>query len=177
MNQSRQLRLLTLSLLRRQRSLLLSLLNLGDDRLLQRLGLSDASPASDDLPVRGDEELLKVPLDALEAHQARLLLLHPGPQGRRLFAVHVELAQHGEGDAVVDLAEGLDVVVGARVLAAELVAGEAEDGEVLRVLLLDGLVEGFEALKLRGEAAFGGGVDDEDDLAFEGGEREGGALF
>jgi hypothetical protein len=33
------------------------------------------------------------------------------------------------------------------------------------------LVELFEALELRGEAALGGGVDDEDDLALEGGER------
>jgi len=33
------------------------------------------------------------------------------------------------------------------------------------------LVELLEALELRGEAALGGGVDDEDDLALEGGER------
>jgi hypothetical protein len=75
------------------------------------------------------------------------------------------------------LAELLDLVVGAGVLAAELVAGEAEDGEVVRVLLLDGLVQALEALELRREAALGGGVDDEDDLALEGVEGEGGALL
>ena len=35
-----------------------------------------------------------------------------------------------EADAVVDLAELLDLVVGARVLGPELVAGEAQDDEV-----------------------------------------------
>lgn len=45
------------------------------------------------------------------------------------------------------------------------------------MLGLNGLVEGFEALELRGEAAFGGSVDGEDDFASEGGEGEGVALL
>jgi hypothetical protein len=45
------------------------------------------------------------------------------------------------------------------------------------VLGFDGLVEVLEAFELRGEAAFGGGVDHEDDFAFEGGEVEGFALL
>ena len=55
----------------------------------------------------------------------------------------------------------------------ELVAREAEDDEVVRVFFFDFLVEGFEAFELRREAAFGGGVYDEDDFIFEGGERVG----
>lgn len=42
---------------------------------------------------------------------------------------------------------------------------------------LDFLVEGFEGGELRGEAAFGGGVDDEDYFVAEGGEGEGLAFF
>jgi hypothetical protein len=56
----------------------------------------------------------------------------------------------------------LDVVVGAGVLVVELVAGEAEDGEAVGVFGGDGFVERFEAGVLGREAAFGGGVDDED---------------
>ena len=67
----------------------------------------------------------------------------------------------------------MDRVVGAGVLVAELVAGEAEDDKRVRVLRVDFLVEFLEAVELRGEAAFRGSVDDEDDFAFEVGEREG----
>lgn len=142
------------------------LLNIG----LEVLGLRQARPPLNDLAVPANEELLKVPLDTLESHDAGLLLLKPLEDGLGLVAVDVNLAQDGETDAVVDEAELLDVVVGPGVLTAELVAGEAQDGEV-RVGGVHLLVELFEALELRGEAALGGGVDDEDDLALEGGER------
>jgi hypothetical protein len=85
-------------------------------------------------------------------------------RSRGIYSTHVDLAEHGERDAVVDLAEGLDLVVGARVLAAELVAGEAEELDVVGVFLLQLLVDFLQALELRREAAFGGRVDDEDDL-------------
>lgn len=71
----------------------------------------------------------------------------------------------------------MDFVVGAWVLGSKLVAGEAEDGEFVWVGVVDGVVEGLEALELRGEAALGSGVDDEDNLAFETGEGERFALF
>ena len=70
-----------------------------------------------------------------------------------------------EADAVVDLAEALDLVVGAGLLGAELVAGEADDLEVVRVLPLDVLVQLLEPAVLGREAALGRGVDDEHDLA------------
>ena len=75
------------------------------------------------------------------------------------------------------MAEGLDLIVGAGVLVAELVAWETDDGEVLGVFALQVLVELLEALKLRGKATFGGGVDDQDDLAGERGEGEGSTLL
>lgn len=59
----------------------------------------------------------------------------------------------------------------------ELVAGEAQDNEVVRVVRLDFLVEFLEAFELRREAAFGGGVDDQDDFVLEVGERVGFAFL
>ncbi|QBZ58027.1 hypothetical protein PoMZ_02966 [Pyricularia oryzae] len=116
-------------------------------------------------------ELFKVPLDALEAHDAGHLLLEPLEERVGVVAVDVDLLHDGEGDAVVDLAKVLNVVVGAGLLAAELVAGEAEDGKVLGVLLGDLLVQGLEAGVLRREAALGGRVDHQDDLALVVGQR------
>ena len=75
-------------------------------------------------PVPPDKKLLKVPLDPLQAEHAGLLGLEPVPQRLRRRAVDVDLGKNGERDAVVALAEGVDVVVGAWVLRAELVAGE-----------------------------------------------------
>lgn len=135
------------------------------DRLLQRLGLGGASPASLDLSITSNKELLKVPLDALEAQQTRLLVLEPGPKRVGVVAVDLGLLHDGECHAVVELAELLDVVVGAGLLATELVAGEAENDKVLGVLLLELGPELLETSILGSEAALGGCVDNEDDLA------------
>lgn len=98
-------------------------------------------------------------------------MLQPLVQGVRIVAVDVELAKDGEGDLLVQGAEVLDLLVGAGLLAAELVAGEADDYEIVGVLLLDVLVDGLEVLVLVGEAALGSGVDDQDDFALEIGQR------
>lgn len=89
-----------------------------------------AGPAALDLSVAANQELLKVPLDSLQAKKTWLAVLHPLPHWLGLFAVHVSFAEHGECNAVVDLAEALDIVVAAWVLAAELVAWKADDLEV-----------------------------------------------
>jgi hypothetical protein len=140
------------------------------DRLLQTLGLSGASPASLDLSITSNKELLKVPLNTLETQKTRLLVLEPGPKRVGVVAVDLSLLHDGERHAVVDLAELLDVVVGAGLLATELVAGEAENDKVLRVLLLELGPELLKTSVLRSEAALGGCVDDEDDLALVVGE-------
>lgn len=108
---------------------------------LQRLRLGSRSPPALHLAVLADEELLKVPLDALQAHQAGLLRLEPLKQRVGTVAVDLDLLHDGEGDAKVDLAEALDVIVGSGLLRAELVAGEAEDDKVVVVLLLYALVQ------------------------------------
>lgn len=105
------------------------------DLLLNSIRLRHTRPPSLDIAITANEELLKVPLHVLDAHDTRLLRLQPLKHGVRVRAVDIGLLEHGERHAVVDLAEVLDLVIGARVLAAELVAGEAEDGEVLAVLL------------------------------------------
>jgi hypothetical protein len=72
---------------------------------------------------------------------------------------------NGKADAIVDKAKVLDFVIRAGLLAAKLVAGKAENGKVLGVLVLDGFVDLLEAVVLRGEPALGGSVDNENDLA------------
>lgn len=63
-------------------------------------------------------------------------------------------------------------------MPAELVAGEGEELKVGAVGRgFDGLVKFLETFELGGEAAFGGAVNNEDDLAFEVGGRVGLALF
>ncbi len=52
-----------------------------------------------------------------------------------------------------------------RTLSSELVAREADDSKVIAVLLLHILVQLLEPAELGGEAALGGGVDDEHHLA------------
>ncbi len=61
-----------------------------------------------------------------------LVLLQPHEQRVGAIAVDVGLGHDGGGDTVVDLAEGPDVVVGAGLLAAELVAREGEGDEFVR---------------------------------------------
>jgi hypothetical protein len=92
---------------------------------LQSLRLRSTSPPRLDLAIPANQELLKVPLDPLQPHHPRLLGLQPLKYGIRRIAIDVDLAEHGETDAVVELAELLDLVVGAWVLVAELVAREA----------------------------------------------------
>lgn len=154
-----------------------SLSQLLQDGRLQRLRLGSRRPAPLDGPVLADQELLKVPLHHLQAEQAGLLRLEPLEEGARVVAVDVDLGHDGEGDAVVELAELLDLLVGAGLLAAELVAGEAEDDEVVGVLLAHRVPQFLQAGVLRGEAAFGGRVDDEHDLALVVGERDLGTRF
>jgi hypothetical protein len=54
----------------------------------------------------------------------------------------------------------LNLILGARLLVAELITWEAEYLEIFWVLGFDFLVEIFQAVILRGEATFGGGIND-----------------
>ena len=79
----------------------------------------------------------------------------------RVFPVDIDLGEHREAHAVVELAELADLVLGPWLLRAELVAGEAEHDETLV------LVRGIQLLQpgvLRGETALARRVDDKDDV-------------
>ena len=83
-----------------------------------------------------------------------------------MIAVDVCLLEHGKGDAVIELTKGLNLGVVLGILVTELVAGKAKDYKAVFVVGSDLLVELLEALELGSEAAFRGGVDDEDGFAF-----------
>jgi hypothetical protein len=153
------------------------LLNLLHDHLLQSLRLRRRCPPPLDLAIPSNQELFKIPFHPLQAHQPRLLLLHPLPHLLGIVTVDVRFAQHLKTHTVVDLAEVLDLVVGPWVLVVELIAGEGEEGEVVGVLGAEVFVEGFERGELRGEATFGGRVHDEEDFGAVLGERVGSAFF
>ena len=118
---------------------------------LQVLRLLRTSPTIYNLAIASDKELLEIPLYALQSHEARFLGLEPLENGGCVVTVYlycdhskhaegvrwsirgdayIKFAQHREGDAIVHLAKLLDLFIAVRVLAAELVAGEAEDYEV-----------------------------------------------
>lgn len=100
------------------------------NRALDSSRRASTRPPLLDQSIPSNKELLKVPLNPLEAQQTRDGALHPLPHGLCLVAVDIGFAKYRERDAVIELAEGLDVVVGAGVLVAELIAREAEDFEV-----------------------------------------------
>lgn len=155
-----------------------SLGQLVQNRLLQRLGFRSRPPPLLDLPILANQKLLKVPRHLVdEPKHLGFLRCEPLVQRNRTLPIDIDLAHDGERDAVVDLAELLDLVVGARLLARKLVAGEAEDDEVVAVLLADRGVQLLEARVLARQTAVGGRVDDEDDLAFVVGEGDFVAAF
>ena len=82
-----------------------------------------------DSPAAIDHEVGKVPLDRLIL--AGLGRLHPFVQRDLVGPVDVDLGHHVESNSVLFLDVFLDLLVGARLLAAELVAWEGHDGKAL----------------------------------------------
>src|SRR5271170_2912130 len=111
--------------------------------------------------IRADQELLEVPLDvpglAVRVRHHGQVVVDGVPAG----AVHLDLLEHREGDPVGRRAEFGDLLRGAGLLPAELVAGEADHrepaGGELLVQLLEGRVLGR-------ESALGGHVHHEQGL-------------
>jgi hypothetical protein len=64
---------------------------------------------------------------------------------------------------VVDTAELGNLLVAARLLVGELIAGETYDDQSLVLIFF---VKGFQTVVLRGESALGGGVDNHKDFSF-----------
>src|ERR1019366_6241180 len=77
-----------------------------------------------DISLLVHQELGEVPLDAI-AQQAALFALQELEDRMRVVAIDLDLREQREVHAVIELTEGLDLVVGARLLMAELIAGKA----------------------------------------------------
>lgn len=69
-----------------------------------------------------------------------------------------------ERNAIVQLAEALDIIVASWILAGKLVAWEGKKFDIVTVLCLHLLVQGLETAELWGEAAFGRSINDKDDF-------------
>ena len=117
--------------------------------------------ALDDLAILADEELVEVPLDV--TGERRIFAREYLVERVAVRAVDLDLVEQRESHAVLAGAELLDLLIRARFLGAELVAGETGDDQTFILILL---VSGFEALVLGSITALGGDVDHEDDLAF-----------
>lgn len=109
-----------------------------------------------DVAIRVHEELREVPwnIGATEVGVLAEVL----PRLVCVFAVHVGLVHRGEFDAVI-LLERLDLLVGAWLLPAKLVARIGDNLETLLFVLLGQLDEAF--VVRVGQASFGGHVDDQ----------------
>src|SRR5690348_15656123 len=100
--------------------------------LLRRVG---RRVAAHDLAFAIHQELGEVPLDRLGAEQAGRLVLEVFVKRVRVPAVDLGLGEQREADVVVDRAEVADRLRVARLLVAELVAGEPEHREALILAL------------------------------------------
>src|SRR5439155_15390775 len=90
-----------------------------------------------------------------------------------VLAVHLDLLRDREGHAVVDVAELGDLGRAARFLPAELVARHAEHDQATVGVPLG---EALQGRVLRGQAAAGGHVDEQQRLAAVATERVGGPV-
>src|SRR5262249_7275145 len=131
------------------------------------LGRGARPVARDHAPVAADEELLEVPLDVAGPLGPRRLLREPGVERRAPGAVHLELREERELDAVARARGLLHLGVAPGLLPRGLVAREAEHAEAARGVAR---VELLEALVVRREPAPRGDVHDEDDLPAVGAE-------
>src|SRR5579872_5318742 len=122
-----------------------------------------------DPPEPVDEEFGEIPLDGLGAEDALLLRFEKMIERMRQGAVDIDLLEHGKAHVIGQSAELCDLTRVARLLRAELIAGEAENGKAFRRIFAMQL---FEALILRREAAFARDIDDQENIAAKCVERD-----
>lgn len=156
------------------------------------VGRGVGSKAVEDVAVAADEELLEVPEQLGElvrwgkavGRGVAGKVFAPqsvqdvagcggderGVEGMLAGAGDRDLGEKGKGDGVLAGAEVGDLLIGARLLAGEIVGGKPEDDEAP---IFVPLVDRFERRVLRGETAFAGDVHDEEYFAGVVGERGG----
>lgn len=125
-----------------------------------RLGL--ALKAFDDVAVAIQKELREIPAQILvELTVAEILDVLV--EGMRMGPVHLNLGEHRERHAVVAPDEVLDLCFIPGILAAKLVAGEAQDDQAAVFVVIP---ESLQSAELGGKPSKTGGVDDQDYFAF-----------
>src|SRR5690606_13927476 len=108
--------------------------------LAQALRLGGRAPSFDHSALPVDEKLAEIPLDAFAAENAGLLALEPDIKRMGSGTVDVDLLEDGKGHIVARGAKLHDGRGIARLLGAELVAGEGQYREaLLAVLTIQGL--------------------------------------
>lgn len=132
----------------------------GDNLGCVRLG--PRTEAVDDGAVRSDQELLEVPLNVSRSAFGVGRLGELGVQRMLVFAVHLDLLEKRERDAVGSGAERLDLFGGTRFLPHELVARDTDHGQTAIGVLAGQLLE---RRVLRGQSTLGRDVDHEDGAA------------
>ncbi len=144
------------------------LLNGGSD--LRRVRRDFGIEAREDFAVRADEKLGEIPTDIAAGLRINRFVGEVLIQRSHIAALDGDLGHHRKGDMVFGGAEGLDFLVGAGFLAAEIVGGDADDDEAAVLVFF---IKGFQRGVLRREAAAAGDVDEKDDFAFVVGKRRG----
>jgi hypothetical protein len=133
------------------------------DRFCDLLGSCRRGETLDDVALGIDEELLEVPGDLGAVAVAGLRLgLEPLVERCGAVTVDVDLVEHRERDAELRRGEFEDLGVRSGFLPTELVAREAEDGNIVVVVM-----ERTQTCVLRREASSARDVDDQTELVPE----------
>lgn len=140
--------------------------NRGDD--FGRIGLGSGLEAGDGVAIAVEKEFGEVPLDFAGELGIAFLAGQVLIERRRVFALDRELVHDGEGDVVLAGAKGLDLLIGAGLLSAEIVGRDSDDDQALSLVFF---VDSFKGSVLRGESAAAGDVDQEQNFAVKLGER------
>ena len=127
------------------------------DVVRQLLGSNDGGKALDFFAVSGDEEFGEVPFDGVGKKSAgRFFKILE--YGVGIFAIHVCFLHDLKTYTIVQLTETADFLVASGVLICKLVAREPNYD---KSLVLVSLMKLLQTLKLRGQAAFACGVDNQ----------------
>jgi hypothetical protein len=126
---------------------------------LKFFGSGHGREACDSFAFFINDELGEVPLDFRRFFFAWLFGLEPLIEIAGIVAVDVDFVEHGEGHAILCFGEFGDFFVGAGLLSAELVAGEAEDGYAIGCFM-----KRTQTCVLRREASSGSDVNDQANL-------------
>lgn len=110
-----------------------------------------------------EQEFAEVPGNGIVHSFFLSLVFQVFVQGVCIVPLHGNFLGHGKAHAIILLAECLDLGVAAGFLSHEIISRKPHDHQLVRVLF----IEFFQFLVLGRQAAAGGGVYDQDLLAFE----------